>query len=107
MATVGQCAEDGTEQLELALETAAALDADGDTLVVSWDGVTVPLREPAPKRGRPAERPMATATDTARTAWKEAGVGMVATYLTPLDPQTKSHNASMCAMPLVCRRRRW
>ena len=26
---------------------------------MSWDGVTVPLREPAPKRGRPAERPVA------------------------------------------------
>ncbi len=89
LAAVGQCAEDGTEQLELALETAAPLDAEGDTLVVSWDGVTVPVREPAPKRGRPAERPMATATDTAPTAWKEAGVGMVATYLTPLDPETE------------------
>ena len=32
---------------------------------------------------------MATDTDTAPTAWKEAGVGMVATYLTPLDPQTE------------------
>ena len=29
------------------------------------------------------------ATDTAPTAWKEAGVGMVATYLTPLDPQSE------------------
>ena len=69
------------------------LDAQGDTLVVSWDGVTVPLREPAPKRGRPPQRPMATHThsDThsAPTAWKEAGVGMVATYLTPLDPETE------------------
>ena len=85
---VGQCAEDGAGQLELALQGAAPLDAEGDTLVVGWDGVTVPLREPAPKRGRPAERPMATDTDTAPTAWKEAGVGMVATYLTPLDPET-------------------
>ena len=89
LTAVGQCAEDGAGQLELALQGAAALDAGGDTLVVSWDGVTVPLREPAPKRGRPAERPMATDTDTAPTAWKEAGVGMVATYLTPLDPQTE------------------
>ena len=89
LTTVGQCAEDGAEQLELALQGAAPLDAEGDTLVVSWDGVTVPLREPAPKRGRPAERPMATATDTAPTAWKEAGVGMVATYLTPLDPEVE------------------
>ena len=86
---VGQCAEEGAGQLELALQDAAPLNAEGDTLVVSWDGVTVPLREPAPKRGRPAERPTATDTDTAPTAWKEAGVGMVATYLTPLDPETE------------------
>ncbi|MFC1525685.1 hypothetical protein ACFL6X_02620, partial [Candidatus Latescibacterota bacterium] len=45
---VGQCAEEGAGQLELALQATAPLDTDGDTLVVSWDGVTVPLREPAP-----------------------------------------------------------
>lgn len=84
---VGQCAEEGAGQLEMALDATAPLDTDGDTLVVSWDGVMVPLREPAPKRGRPAERPMPTDTKTAPTAWKEAGVGMVATYLTPLDPE--------------------
>ena len=89
LTAVGQCAEEGAEQLELCLETAAPLNAEGDTLVVSWDGVMVPLREPAPKHGRPAERPMATDTATAPTAWKEAGVGMVATYLTPLDPDTE------------------
>ena len=55
--------------------------------MVSWDGVTVPLREPAPKRGRPPKRPMDRDTESAPTAWKEAGVGMVATYLTPLDPE--------------------
>ena len=86
LSTVGQCAEEGSGQLELALEAVVPLDAKGDTLVVSWDGVTVPLREPAPKRGRPAERPMATDTQPAPTAWKEAGVGMVASYMTPLDP---------------------
>jgi len=47
LSTVGQCAEDGAGQLELDLQAAAPLDADGDPLVVSWDGVTVPLREPA------------------------------------------------------------
>ena len=67
----------------------APLKAEGDTLVVSWDGVTVPLREPAPKRGRPAERPRDADLDRAPTAWKEAGVGMVATYRTPLDPETE------------------
>ena len=86
LSTVGQRAEEGSGQLELALELEAPLDTEGDTLVVSWDGVTVPLREPAPKRGRPAARPMATDTQPAPTAWKEAGVGMVASYMTPLDP---------------------
>ena len=49
----------------------------------------MPLREPAPKRGRPAERPMDDETECAPTAWKEAGVGRVATYLTPLDPEAE------------------
>ena len=89
LARVGQYAEDHADQLELALQEAAPLDPAGDTLVVSWDGVTVPLREPARKRGRPAERPMDGETDGAPTAWKEAGVGMVATYLTPLDPEAE------------------
>ena len=89
LTTVGQCAEDHTEQLELALAATAPLDVDADTLVVSWDGVTVRLREPAPKRGRPAERPMATHTQSGTSAWKEAGVGMVATYQTPLDPEAE------------------
>lgn len=61
----------------------------GDTLVVGWDGVTVPLREPAPKRGRPPEQPMDTDPGPVPTAWKEASVGMVATYVTPLDPETE------------------
>lgn len=89
LTTVGQYAEDHDEQLELALQKAAPLETGGDTLVVSWDGVTVPLREPAPKRGRPAERPPAPDSEPAPTAWKEAGVGLVATYQTPLDPETQ------------------
>ena len=86
---VGQCAEDHAQQLELSLQATAPLDVEGDTLVTSWDGVTVPLREEAPKRGRPAERPTEAPTDRSPTAWKEAGVGMVATYQTPLDPATE------------------
>ena len=75
--------------MEEAIQSAAPLSTNGDTLVVSWDGVHVPLREPERKRGRPAERPMDTDTQIVPTAWKEASVGMVATYLTPLDPQTE------------------
>ena len=89
LAKVGQCAEDHAAEVEQAIEATAPLDADGDTLVVSWDGVTVPLREPGAKRGRPAERPGVSESDsdTTPTAWKEAGVGLVASYLTPLHPE--------------------
>lgn len=86
---VGQCVEDNAEQLEFALQREAPLAVDGDTLVVSWDGVTVALREEGRQRGRPAERPTGAQGDSSPTAWKEAGVGMVATYQTPLDPETE------------------
>ena len=61
-----------------------------DTLVVGWDGVHVPLRQAAPKRGRPPERPQASDPPTTPTTWKEAAVGMVATYATPLDPENEA-----------------
>ena len=83
---IGQCAEDHADELEESLQARVPLKVDGDTLVVSWDGVTVPLRESAPKRGRPPERPLDAHTGPVPTAWKEASVGMVATYLTPPDP---------------------
>jgi len=89
LAKVGQSAEDHASELEQAIEATAPLDTDGDTLVTSWDGVIVPLREPGTKCGRPAERPgiWERDSDTTPTAWKEAGVGLVATYLTPLHPE--------------------
>jgi hypothetical protein len=90
LAKVGQVAEDHAAEVEAAIQATAPLDTDGDTLVSSWDGVTVPLREVGAKRGRPPERPGVSAEDedgTTPTAWKEAGVGMVATYLTSLHPE--------------------
>ena len=89
LAKVGQCAEDHAAEVEQAIEATAPLDVDGDTLVTSWDGVIVPLREPGAKCGRPAERPgiWDQDRDTTPTAWKEAGVGLVATHLTPLHPE--------------------
>jgi hypothetical protein len=105
LARVGHSAEAGADQLELTLESAAPLEVAGDTLVTSWDGVTVPLREAAPKRGRPAERPMPSDRASAPTAWKEAGVGMVATYQAPLDPATEAPRRidvrSLARMPEV------
>ena len=88
--TVGQEAEDNATAVEAALNEQAPLNLDGDTLVASWDGTTMPLRQKAAKRGRPPERPGVRDNDEAATAWKEAGVGMVAVYQTPLDPQSES-----------------
>ena len=87
--TVGQQAEDNATAVEATLNEQAPLNLDGDTLVASWDGTTMPLRQKAPKRGRPPERPGVRDDDEAATAWKEAGVGMVAVYQTPLDPETE------------------
>ena len=50
LSKVGQCTEDHAAELEEAIETTAPLDPDGDTLVVSWDGVTSPCASRAPAR---------------------------------------------------------
>lgn len=82
---VGGCAEEHATAVEEAVQQRAPLQTAGDTLVVSWDGVTVPVREAAAKRGRPAERPGVDPTARVPTAWKEAAVGLVACYQSPDD----------------------
>lgn len=87
---VGQCTEDHAKAVAEAVQQTAPLDTQGAT---SWRWVgtgCVPLREDAPKRGRPAERPGGVETDRVPTAWKEARVGMVATHATPDDPETQT-----------------
>jgi hypothetical protein len=86
VSAVGQCAETHAVEGEAALEKHAPLNVDGDILVTSWDGTTVPLREPASARGRPPERPGIRATTATPTAYKEAAVGLVSTYLMPGEP---------------------
>ena len=90
LAAVGHHAEEAADALEEAMEAQAPLETAADTLVVGWDGVHVPLRQAAPKRGRPPERPQASDPPATPTAWKEAAVGMVATYATPLDPENEA-----------------
>lgn len=48
LTAVGQCAEDGAEQFELSLETAAPLNAEGDTFVVSGTASRSPCASPRP-----------------------------------------------------------
>lgn len=87
---VGSAAEAHAVDVEEAVRQQAALATGGDTLVVSWDGVSVPVREAAASRGRPAERPTERPEGPVPTAWKEAGVGLVATYRRPQDPATQT-----------------
>ena len=81
--TVGEFAETHSEALHDAMDEQAPLSTGGNILAVSWDGVNTPLREDAPMRGRPAERPGVRDEDTSPTAWKEAGVGTVSIYAAP------------------------
>ncbi|MFT4843683.1 MAG: hypothetical protein ACI8UD_001433 [Planctomycetota bacterium] len=54
--------EDQRVAIELGMESESPLSCEGDTLVVSWDGVMTPLREPT------------------KVAWREAGVATVSIY---------------------------
>ena len=79
IAGLGQWAFEAQNEIEQRIAHEAPLP-DGDILVISLDGVTVPLREPGCKTGRPPERPGVGTTGRTPTAWKEAGVGTVSIY---------------------------
>jgi len=81
---VGNFAEETWEEIESRVEAEAELP-EGDVLVVSVDGVTVPLREAGTKPGRPADRPGVREGNHSPTAWKEAGVGTISVYEDSLD----------------------
>ena len=77
LTTVGQYAEDHAEQLELALQEAAPLDPEGDTLVVT--------ELPCPTDTQPDNDGQQTAPrKRGRRAWSPFGF-----YLTPLDPEAE------------------
>ena len=80
---VGSFAEDQTDRVEAAMRKEAPLSDEGDIAVISWDGTTVPLREPGVKLGRPPERPGVRDDQESPTSWKEAGVGTLSIYRPP------------------------
>lgn len=86
---VGGFAEDHEEELDSFIHAEKPLTDEGDVCVISWDGVNVPLREKAPKRGRPTERPGVREAEESPTAWKEAGVSSISIYSSPDDPDLK------------------
>lgn len=77
---VGQFAEKEEAEVEAAMRKQAPLSKMGDVLVQSWDGVSVPLREPGTKTGRKPQRPGVRESDSTPTAWKEAGVATISMY---------------------------
>lgn len=79
VAKLGRWADEAQDAIENRIADEVPLP-DGEVLVVSVDGVTVPLREPGRRTGRPAERPGVRDSDHTPTAWKEAGVATVSIY---------------------------
>jgi hypothetical protein len=77
---VAEFAERDEVLIESTISKEAPLSKQGNVLVQSWDGVTVPLRETGTKTGRKPERPGVRDTDQTPTAWKEAGVAAVSIY---------------------------
>ena len=77
---VGGFVEAHETQVEDAMTSEAPLSTDGDLLVISQDGVTVPMREEGPRCGRPPERPGVCEHASSATRWREAGVGTVSIY---------------------------
>ena len=76
---LGQWAEEAWDEVEERVTHEAPLP-EGELLVVSVDGVTVPIREPGCRTGRPAERPGVREGNRTPTAWKEAAVGTISIY---------------------------
>jgi hypothetical protein len=70
-------------QVEAAIDAKAPLSIDGDTLVISWDGVMVPMREDA------------------AAAWREASVAAVSIYKRSSDGPTKIDTRYLARMPEI------
>ncbi len=87
---MGRFVEGHEKQIEQAMMSEAPLSDQGDVLVVSQDGVMVPMREPGPRgRGR-SPKILGIREDTqSPTCWREAGVGTVSIYRRPESPGLK------------------
>lgn len=89
IADVGQFVESHEAAIETAITEQAPLSCDGDVLVISQDGVTVPMREQGVRCGRPPERPGLRDDATSPTRWREAGVGTVSIYAAPQEGENR------------------
>ncbi len=87
---VGRFVEGHEEEIERAMTEDAPFSEEGDVLVVSQDGVMVPMREDGPRcRGRSSKEPDMHDDAQSPTRWREAGVGTVSIYKRPGSPEQK------------------
>ena len=78
---VGVAADEMWDQIENRIADEVPVPkAEDNVLVISVDGVNVPMREAGLKTGRPAERPGVRESAQTPTVWREAGVGTVSVY---------------------------
>lgn len=99
LSDVGAFIEGHEEELEAVFRKEAPLSAEGDVLVVSWDGTCVPLRESGAKRGRHAKRPGVRDDNESPTTWREAGVGAISIYGTKDDELERFDTRYLGRMP--------
>ena len=96
---VGSFAEERHDVIEDEIQDRKPLTSHNDVAVVSVDGVTVPLREPAAKRGRKADRPGVRDSESSPTAWKEAGVATVSIYSVDKPEEERLDTRYFARMP--------
>jgi hypothetical protein len=77
------------DAIEQRISAKPVTEKEADVLVVSWDGVTVPLREDGVKAGRKPERPGVRKTDESPTSYREAGVSCISVYESRWDEETQ------------------
>ena len=81
MRRIGTAIREHRDTIEDAICEREPLSADGDTLVVSWDGVMTPLREQS------------------KVGWREAGVATVSVYSQSDDGPKKQDSRYLARMP--------
>ncbi len=96
---VGSFAEEHHYRVEDAIHDDQPLCSEGHVVVVSADGVTVPLREKGMKPGRKADRPGVRDSEESPTAWKEASVATISIYDGNQDEQTRLDTRYYGRMP--------
>lgn len=86
---LGDFITENEDAIEQRIAAKPVAEKEADILVVSWDGVTVPLRKFGVKAGRKPERPGVRKTDESPTSYREAGVASISMYESKWDEEAQ------------------